>query len=79
MSHIRILWSQCLLSDLQCSLIEWLGFSVVALLFVQSGQTIEWISDIRMLKSESLLSDLQCSLVEWLGLLILALVIVELC
>ena len=68
-----------LLSYRQCSLIQWLGLVVLALVVVEHCQIVQGCCCVRVIWPQHLLIYRQCSLIQWLGLVVLALVVVERC
>ncbi len=55
--HVRVLWSQGLFNDCQCTLVERLGLGVMALSLVELRQVVEVSGQVGMVWTKSLLGD----------------------
>src|SRR5262249_28314860 len=74
-----MVWSQLLFKNRQRPSIQWFGFRISSLCFVDQSQTIQDRGHILMIGSESFLVDRQCLLVEFLGFTVIALLIAQSC
>src|SRR5205823_2638458 len=76
-ARVRVLRSQLLLTDHQCSLAQRLGLFIPALIPIEGRQVTETSGGVGMGWSQLLLLDSQCSLIQRFGLFILALALIE--
>jgi len=69
--------AQCLLSDCECTLQEWLGFSKATLNLIEQGEAVKRDTNMEMVGTLRFFRNYQCARQERFGLSVTALVPVE--